>query len=262
MISPNAMDGAEVTHFKITFVTGGTLFKTDGITPIMPGGFITAGEGAAGLRYLPATNTFGAGLVSVQASASASNAGVSGDPATAVVNIYPAADTPNISNAFTNVNQQTTSGLVIARNPVDGAEVTHFQITAISGGQLFHADGVSPIDVNGFITFAQGTPAWRSRRAPDRSRSGTSRCARRCSRLSPAGRRHRHRRHRHQRAARLYDDPIVAGVTVIRVVHLTELRTRVNTQRVRFGLAEIALHTPVAGVTVIAAQQLLKSVTR
>ena len=66
------------------------------------------------------------------------------------------ADTPSVTNATTNANTQTTSGLVISRNPVDGAEVTHFKITAITGGALFKNNGTSPINDGDFITFAEG----------------------------------------------------------------------------------------------------------
>jgi uncharacterized repeat protein (TIGR01451 family) len=66
------------------------------------------------------------------------------------------ADTPSVTNATTNANTQTTSGLVISRNPADGAEVTHFKITNITGGSLFKNDGVTPINNGDFITFAEG----------------------------------------------------------------------------------------------------------
>jgi hypothetical protein len=66
------------------------------------------------------------------------------------------ADTPSVTNATTNANTQTTSGLVISRNPNDGVEVTHFKITGISGGGLFKHDGTTPIHNGDFITFAEG----------------------------------------------------------------------------------------------------------
>jgi hypothetical protein len=47
-------------------------------------------------------------------------------------------------------------GLVILRNPADGPEVTHFQVTGISGLTLFASDGISTIQVGDFITAAQG----------------------------------------------------------------------------------------------------------
>jgi CSLREA domain-containing protein len=77
-------------------------------------------------------------------------------PATASFNISTAADTPSVTNATTNANTQTTSGLVISRNPADGAEVTHFKITGVTGGLLFKNDGVTPINNGDFITFAEG----------------------------------------------------------------------------------------------------------
>src|SRR6185436_7373950 len=49
------------------------------------------------------------------------------EPATVTFNLTAAADTPSVTNATTNANTQTTSGLVISRNPADGAEVTHFK---------------------------------------------------------------------------------------------------------------------------------------
>jgi hypothetical protein len=71
-------------------------------------------------------------------------------------NITAVADTPSVTNATTNANTQTTSGLVISRNPVDGAEVTHFKIAGVTGGSLFKNDGVTPINQGDFITVAEG----------------------------------------------------------------------------------------------------------
>jgi hypothetical protein len=66
------------------------------------------------------------------------------------------ADTPSVTNATTSANTQTTSGLVISRNPADGAEVTHFKITGITGGTLFKNNGTTVINNGDFITFAEG----------------------------------------------------------------------------------------------------------
>ena len=76
--------------------------------------------------------------------------------ATASFNITAVADTPSVTNATTNANTQTTSGLVISRNPADGAEVTHFRVTGITGGTLFKNNGATPINNGDFITFAEG----------------------------------------------------------------------------------------------------------
>jgi hypothetical protein len=70
--------------------------------------------------------------------------------------INPVADTPSVTSATTNANTQTTSGLVISRNPVDGTEVTHFKITGITGGTLFKNNGTTVINNGDFITFDEG----------------------------------------------------------------------------------------------------------
>jgi hypothetical protein len=59
VITRHAQDGPEVTHFKITGITGGTLYKNDGTTVIDNGDFITASEGGDGLRFSPASNANG-----------------------------------------------------------------------------------------------------------------------------------------------------------------------------------------------------------
>ena len=56
MITPNAVDGAEVTHFEISNIQNGTLFKADGTTQISNFEFITVAEGAAGLKFTPDHN--------------------------------------------------------------------------------------------------------------------------------------------------------------------------------------------------------------
>ena len=312
----NAADGAEVTHFKITGISNGTLYKNDGTTPISNGTFITFAEGNAGLKFTPTANFNGSGSFTVQASTANGDAGLGGSTvvATITVNavndapvldntkspaltaqnedsgapsgavgtlvsalvdlaspagqvdnvsevdsgallgiavtaadttngawwystnngaswnalgavannnarllaadantrlyfqpnanysgtlasaltfrawdqtsgtsgtladttsnggttafstatdtaslvINPVADTPSVTNATTNEDTQTTSGLVLARNAADGAEVTHFKITGISNGTLYKNDGTTQISNGTFITFAEG----------------------------------------------------------------------------------------------------------
>jgi hypothetical protein len=66
------------------------------------------------------------------------------------------AATPSVTNATTNANTQTTSGLVISRNAADGTEVTDFKIAGINGGSLFKNNGTTQITNGDFITFAEG----------------------------------------------------------------------------------------------------------
>ncbi|WP_418321204.1 cadherin-like domain-containing protein [Piscinibacter sakaiensis] len=157
VISRNPADGAEVTHFKITGISNGTLYRNDGVTQITNGSFISFADGNAGLKFTPAANVFGSGSFVAQASTSNSDAGLGGGTTTATVTINPVADTPTVTNATTSEDTQTTSGLVITRSPADGPEVSHFKITGINNGTLFLNDGVTAIADGSFITIAQGS---------------------------------------------------------------------------------------------------------
>ncbi|WP_162668438.1 FG-GAP-like repeat-containing protein [Gemmata massiliana] len=106
VVTRGATNGPEVTHFKITNVRNGTLYKHDGATVINNGDFITVAEGTAGLKFTPAPNlNSGASMFSfdVQASTSASGAGVGDSVATATVTVTPVNDAP----AFTRGADQT-----------------------------------------------------------------------------------------------------------------------------------------------------------
>ena len=148
-------ESLEVTHFKITNVTGGTLFLNNGTTMISNGTFITFAQANAGLKFTPSLNSITTGHFTVQASTSNVESGLSSSTVTANITVNPVADTPSVTPATTQVNVQTTTGLVIGRNTVDGAEVTHFKITGITGGTLFQNNGTTSISDGDFITFAQ-----------------------------------------------------------------------------------------------------------
>ncbi|MGN7477447.1 cadherin-like beta sandwich domain-containing protein [Solibacillus silvestris] len=59
VITPANADGATTTHYKITGITGGSLYKNDGAFPIVNGDFITVSEGQAGLKFQPAEDQYG-----------------------------------------------------------------------------------------------------------------------------------------------------------------------------------------------------------
>lgn len=90
MIQHNPADGQEVTHFKITEITGGRLFQRDGRTEIVNGNFITAFEAHDGLRFLP--NSINPGSFKAQASLSdnPNGSGLGGTPATASITVVKA----------------------------------------------------------------------------------------------------------------------------------------------------------------------------
>ena len=70
VISRNAADGVDVTHFKITNITGGACFKNNGSNQINNNDFITFAEGNAGLKFTPALNSTANGSFDVQGATS------------------------------------------------------------------------------------------------------------------------------------------------------------------------------------------------
>lgn len=166
IISRAAVDSSEVTHFRISNITGGTLFKNDGVTAIANGDFITFAEGNAGLKFTPTANSSTSGSFDVQATLDAAGTHLS-PVATASITVNPVADTPGVTDATTEEDVRTTSGLVITANAADGAEVTHFKIANITHGTLYLADGTTEIDDGSFITVAQGNAGLKFSPAPD-----------------------------------------------------------------------------------------------
>ncbi len=158
VITENTADGGGTVSYQITGISNGTLFQSDGSTAITSGSFITVAQGSTGLKFTPAANAFGTtGFgFSVQASTTGDATSLMGSVVSASITVNPVADTPSVTNASTTENTQTTSGLVISRNVVDGSEVAYFKITTITSGTLFQNNGTSQINNGDFITFAQG----------------------------------------------------------------------------------------------------------
>ncbi len=93
---------------------------------------------------------------------------------TFVLTVNPVADQPSVTNAVTNVNTQTASGLVVTRNPADGSEVTHIKITSITNGTLFKNDGTTAIPDNSFITYLEANAGLKFTPAANLSSPGTN----------------------------------------------------------------------------------------
>jgi hypothetical protein len=96
------------------------------------------------------------------------------DVGTVTFTIDPVADTPSVTDATTTVNTQTTSGLIITRNPADGPETTHFQVFGITNGTLFQNDGTTPINDGDFVTAAQGAAGLKFTPALNKANPGTT----------------------------------------------------------------------------------------
>ena len=66
VITPGSVDTSLITDFQITGITGGSLFLNDGVTPVTNGTFITAAQGAAGLKFTPTAGSLATGSFTVQ----------------------------------------------------------------------------------------------------------------------------------------------------------------------------------------------------
>jgi uncharacterized repeat protein (TIGR01451 family) len=148
-MSPGPEDeSGQTLAFTVTNNTNPALFSA--APAVSPSGTLT---------YTPAPNANGIAtitLVLMDNGGTANGGQDTSAPQSFTITINPIADTPAVTNASTTVNTQTTSGLVISRNPSDGAEVTNFKITNITGGTLFKNNGTTPINNGAFITFAEG----------------------------------------------------------------------------------------------------------
>ncbi len=152
VISRNAADGAEVTRFKITGITNGTLYQNDGTTPIAEGSFITFAEGNAGLKFTPAADFNGSGRFTIQASTSNSDAGLGGGTVVATISVNPVNDAPVLNNQSFSVDENaangTSVGTVVASDPDAGDGLTY----SITAG---NTDGAFALDADtGEITVA------------------------------------------------------------------------------------------------------------
>ena len=96
-INRNANDGAEVTHFKISGITNGTLYLADGITRIENGDYITAEQGQAGLKFTPAADSTADGSFNVESSEDGVSVSSQSGTATSIITVSAPASQPSAS---------------------------------------------------------------------------------------------------------------------------------------------------------------------
>jgi hypothetical protein len=152
VITPGANDST-AAFFQITSISGGTLFQNDGTTAIVNGSFITAAQGAAGLKFTPNADSLVAGGFTARESTTGAVGGLSGPTARAAIAVTLAG--PTVTSATTTENTQTTSGLVVTPGANDSS-AAFYQITGITGGTLYQSNGTTAIASGSFITTAQG----------------------------------------------------------------------------------------------------------
>ncbi|MDQ1593110.1 MAG: type secretion system protein ImpB [Pyrinomonadaceae bacterium] len=164
--------GKKTTHFKISAITGGTLFKSDGKTPVATdaaNAFITKEEGADGLRFMPDATATPAtpGSFTVEASTDGKSV-VSDTSATATITVSAVtskssdslADTPAapvVANVTTARAAKTAPISITPPPGATGTDVTHFKISKRTGGTLTKKDGKTAVADDAFITKKEGS---------------------------------------------------------------------------------------------------------
>ncbi len=147
--------GLGATHFKISGINGGALFKSNGVTPINDGSFVTIAEGLAGAKFLPSANSNAAGSFTVELSQNGTTVVTGTTPATSTITVTPVGDTPQVAN-ITTLEDALSGAIVITPHAADASEVTHFKITGVTGGMLFKNNGATQINNGDFITIDDG----------------------------------------------------------------------------------------------------------
>ena len=110
VITASTTSGDGTTHYKVTGISNGTLYQNDGTTAISNGTFITKSQGAAGLKFTPASNLNSPGSVfsfKVQASTTNTDAGLGGSEATATITVNSVNDAPSGANKTVTTNENT-----------------------------------------------------------------------------------------------------------------------------------------------------------
>ncbi|RYX82170.1 DUF4394 domain-containing protein [bacterium] len=142
VITANTSNGSEVTHFKITEITNGTLYQNDGVTPISAGAFITVAQGNAGLKFTPALNFSGIGSFKVQASTSATDAGLGASTATATITVTAVNDSPVLTPAtYNGVKGQSFSAQLVATD-AESNPITYSTSDALPAGLTLSSSGL------------------------------------------------------------------------------------------------------------------------
>ena len=115
IVGRSMTDGGEVTHFKLQAATGGAVFKHDGLTPVLPGDFITVAEGQAGLVFR--TTGIGTPAVTFASSLNATANGVGAGATTASVVLDRTLPVVRLSQSTYEARESDTVVVVFLEKP-------------------------------------------------------------------------------------------------------------------------------------------------
>jgi hypothetical protein len=124
VVTPNALDSNLAGYYQVTGITGGSLYQSDGVTPIDDWQFISFADGSAGLRFTPDKDSVASGSFSIHAATAADAQAIGGASATATITVtaLPLTIKSAVVNAFSE-----------SQTPIGPAEL-----------QVLRADGSAP----------------------------------------------------------------------------------------------------------------------
>ena len=157
VITPNLLDVGVVDDFQITGIAGGTLYLNNGVTPVTDGEFITAAQGAAGLKFTPTANSLAQGSFTVQASTAASaRRKPAYPPVAATITVLPSTTTTIVASSnliYTGTGVNPTAYVSSAITPTDGSVTfmdgaTTVGTAPVNSGLAVLSDVVLPVGAN------------------------------------------------------------------------------------------------------------------
>ena len=166
-VTRNSNDGTEVTYFRISGITNGTLYQNDGATQINDGDYITVAQGQAGLKFTPSANSNANGSFGVESSENGTSVAAQSGTATSTITVTPVNDAP--TGTVTIIGTPTEGQTLTADNTLadaDGLGAFNYQWkrdgTDISGATgstytLVNADAGATITVTISYTDGGGT---------------------------------------------------------------------------------------------------------
>lgn len=123
-----------VSHFRMSGISGGTLFKSDGTTFINNGDFITVAEGQSGVRFLPSINSTATGYFDVELSPDGVTVPADTSRVTGVISVTTVNDGPaglSFINPVTTLPDSTitSAAVVLADISIEDDELGNNQLT-------------------------------------------------------------------------------------------------------------------------------------
>ncbi len=98
VIDRNPDDGAEVTYFRISNITNGTLYLSDGVTPIHNGDYISFAQGQVGVRFTPTGTSIINGSFTVESSEDGISVAQQSGAVVSVITVVPPPTLPTESS--------------------------------------------------------------------------------------------------------------------------------------------------------------------